>query len=221
MCDIFERSCENKTCRETTRRIIEIIFCTIGNILIMLGNNGKEGEQLYLVITCYMVVIFFIIYYIFFGIMKCCENYNCKSKNCIYLTLFIYSLLYILLDLISIILSIVAMGKSKKDIYDSEPYTVKESEYKSFLAINIIGIIFIIIGFYCISIDLKNIEEKISCSCCHNNHKNNVIQNNINNDNNNNDYNNNNNNHNYNNSESIPEIITQQVILVERNNVNN
>ena len=67
MCDIFECLCENKTCRTVTRRILEIILCVLGNILITVGNNGKDGEKLYLVIISYMSGFFFVLYYIFFG----------------------------------------------------------------------------------------------------------------------------------------------------------
>lgn len=174
MCeDCIDCICENKTCTQIFRRFFEMSFFILGNVFLCISNTGKESEIYFLVFLCIYMAFFFFFYYCLLCSLSCgCCNCNCCSTYCekkIYYIMFLLMSSYLIFETAGIILSIVAMVNEE----DKGPYKIIDSEYQSFLAFNIVGLICLMIGFIFFIFDYRDIKRKISnfnisdfCDCC-------------------------------------------------------
>ena len=61
MCEFWlDCICETKTCKEILKRIFELIFFILANILLTISNKGKESEYSFLVVVCLYMAFFFV-----------------------------------------------------------------------------------------------------------------------------------------------------------------
>lgn len=165
MDEICDCCCENKKCNEVFWRIVCIIFCIIGNVFVIIEYKGNESSNNFLYIAFIFEIFFFVIYYFLFSILKCCDCYGYKCEKCLYVTLFIINSIFLLLEFVIIVLTIVNLAKTKKyekiNKNDKESYKVETSSYNSFLGISISGLILMLIGSIFILIDNKKLKNNI------------------------------------------------------------
>ena len=83
----------------------------------------------------------------------------------LYVTLFILNSIFLLLEFVIIVWTIVNLAKTKKyekiNKNDKESYKVETSSYNSFLGISISGLILMLIGSIFILIDNKKLKNNI------------------------------------------------------------
>ena len=162
---IVEKCCTKKCCK-IFRRIFEIILLVIGSILSGLCISSVDYIGYFIFLAIYGP-IFYIIYYF----PRCFLNSDCcdkcyRGKRNVYFCIILNASLFIVFISVIIIWDIVTLIRVKKtdEKVDREvdKYKIESGAYKSFLAMGIIGLIFVAAGIGSISIDLKDFIEEYS-----------------------------------------------------------
>ena len=163
-CDcIIDICCTKKSCN-IFRRIFEFILLVIGSILSGLAISSVDYIGYFIFLSIYGP-IFYVIYYFPRCFLKsdCCDKCY-KGKRNVYFCIILNASLFIIFIFVIIVWDIVTLIRVKKTDEkvdrEKDKYKIESEAYGSFLAMGIIGLIFVTLGISSIVYEIKDFKEE-------------------------------------------------------------